>query len=95
MDFSSLTREALSVQFGDFIELVKKTTSLLQKEKGKIGNLTITEHLVKLEPLGEALVVGDLHGDLDSLLVILRKSNFIEKMEKARRCNVDFSRGLW
>ncbi len=90
MDFSSLTREALSVQFGDFIELVQKTTSLLQKEKGKIGNLTITEHLVKLEPLGEALVVGDLHGDLDSLLVILRKSNFIEKMEKAKDATLIF-----
>jgi diadenosine tetraphosphatase ApaH/serine/threonine PP2A family protein phosphatase len=37
--------------------------------------------LVRLEPVGEALVVGDLHGDLESLGTILEQSGFLKKME--------------
>ena len=55
---------------------------MLEKEKGQIGNLTILNHLVKLEASGEALVIGDLHGDLESLNAILMNSQFIEKMHK-------------
>jgi hypothetical protein len=32
---------------------------------GRLGNLKITARLVELEPVGETLVVGDLHGDID------------------------------
>src|SRR5271169_5982972 len=62
----------------------------MHKENGRVNNMTITGHLVKLEPTGEALIVGDLHGDFDSLMLILQKSNFIKKMEKAKDATLIF-----
>ena len=56
--------------------------NILRKENGKIGNLTVINRLVRLEPTGEALVIGDLHGDLESLTSILETSKFIEEMTK-------------
>ena len=90
MDLSSLVEEALSIQSSGFIETVDKAMSLLQNENGQIGNLTIVNRLVKLEPLGEALVIGDLHGDLESLIIILQTSGFVEKMEKTKEATLIF-----
>ena len=84
MDLTALTEEALRVQSSGFVETVDTAISVLSKETGHIGNLTIINHLVKLEPSGEALVVGDLHGDLESLVFILQESRFLDKMEKNR-----------
>ena len=67
-----------------------RAASLLRGESGRVGNLTIVNRLVKLEPLGEALVIGDLHGDLESLVVILQTSRFIEKMEKTEEATLIF-----
>ncbi len=90
MDLSLLVEEALSVQSSSFIEIVDKAVSLLGTENGQIGNLTIVNRLVKLEPLGEALVIGDLHGDLESLIIILQTSGFVEKMEKTKEATLIF-----
>jgi protein phosphatase len=46
--------------------------------------------LVKIEAFGEALVIGDLHGDLQSLTVILQSSQFIEKMRKTKDVTLVF-----
>ena len=83
MDLSSLVKEALNIQSGAFVETLNKATCTLRGENGQVGNLRISNRLVTLEPLGEALVVGDLHGDLESLFVILQESQFLQKMEKA------------
>ena len=90
MDLSSLVEEALSIQSSGFIETADKAMSLLRNENGQIGNLTIVNRLVKLEPSGEALVIGDLHGDLESLIIILQTSRFIEKMEKTKEATLIF-----
>ncbi|MGZ4851022.1 MAG: hypothetical protein ACXV2C_06560, partial [Candidatus Bathyarchaeia archaeon] len=82
MDLSSLIGEALRAPSEVFIKSAKAVTSLLQNETGQMGNITIANRLVTLEPLGEALVVGDLHGDLESLVIILQESHFLEVMEK-------------
>ena len=86
----SLVEEALSVQSSDFVEIVEKAYVCCKKEDGQIGNLTIINRLVKLEPLGEALVIGDLHGDLESLTSILQTSRFLKKMEKAKDATLIF-----
>ena len=82
LDWSSLIGEALRAPSDVFIKSAQAVTSLLQDETGQVGNLTIANRLVTLEPLGEALVVGDLHGDLESLVIILQESHFLEVMEK-------------
>jgi protein phosphatase len=90
LDLSSLVEEALSIQNSSFIETLDKAKSLLRNENGQIGNLTIVNRLVKLEPLGEALVIGDLHGDFASLIIILQSSRFVEKMEKTKEATLIF-----
>ena len=80
MNLSSLIKESLAVQSDAFIETVEKAISLLRGENGKIGHMEISGRLVQLEPSGEALVIGDLHGDLDSLTHILSSSGFTQKM---------------
>jgi diadenosine tetraphosphatase ApaH/serine/threonine PP2A family protein phosphatase len=80
MNISLLATESKAVQSDRFIEAVENVTGLLREESGKTGNLTISERLVTLEPAGEALVIGDLHGDLDSLISILQNSGFTQKL---------------
>jgi len=82
MNLPLLAKESTAVQSDGFIKIVEKTLSLLRGESGKIGNLGIIERLVKLEPSGEALVIGDLHGDLESLISILQSSDFTRKMNE-------------
>jgi protein phosphatase len=62
--------------------MVENAIDVLCSEDGHFGNLTVSDRLVKLEPVGEALVIGDLHGDIESLLTILEKSGFLNRMER-------------
>ncbi len=90
MALHALVKEAQNIQSEALIETLDKATSLLQSENGKIGNLKITNRLVTVEPLGEALVIGDLHGDLESLSVILQESQFLQKMQKTTDATMIF-----
>jgi diadenosine tetraphosphatase ApaH/serine/threonine PP2A family protein phosphatase len=80
LNLSSVVQEAKAVQSKDFIEILENAVGLLRTEKGKIGNLTVSERLIKLEPSSEALIIGDLHGDLKSLVFILQNSGFTRKI---------------
>ena len=84
VNLSLIVKESLAVQSDGFVKIVERTIDLLRGESGRIGNLNVSERLVKLEPLGEALVIGDLHGDLDSLVSILKSSGFTQKMTKRK-----------
>ena len=90
LDLSTIVREAQSIQSKSFMETLDEATLLQQKENGKIGIQKIEDRLVTLEPTGEALVVGDLHGDLESLSLILRESQFVQKMEKTKYATLIF-----
>jgi protein phosphatase len=76
-------KESLELGCDKFTRLVEDTTDLLSGENGKVGNLKIIGRLVELKPQGEALIVSDLHGDLESLIQILKESNFLHKMSQA------------
>ena len=80
MNLSSIIQESKAVQSSNFVETVENAISLLRGESGETGRLTISDRLVTLEPAGEALVIGDLHGDLESLVTILQDSGFTEKL---------------
>ena len=70
---------AMKMEPKEFLKLVENVTRLLAKEKDRVGSLRITGRLVKVQPVGEAIIVGDIHGDLESLTHILQNSNFMEK----------------
>ncbi len=79
---ATIARNALKANSIEYIDLIEKSTKTLALEKGRIGNLNIEGRLVKAKPSGEAVVIGDLHGDLDSLAHILNASGFVEKAEQ-------------
>jgi len=68
----------------EFLGLVRKVSRQLAAENGRVGNLRITGRLVEAAPVGEAIIVGDLHGDLKSLVHILDDSNFLSKARSDR-----------
>ena len=78
-DSSSLFDAALKVEADEFLQLVKNVTQMLDSEGKRVGSLRITGRLVSIPPAGEAIVVGDIHGDLQSLKYILEHSRFLER----------------
>lgn len=81
-DVLKMAKEALKIQCEEFTRVVADATRLLTEENGSIGNFDVVGRLVKVEPSGEAVIVGDLHGDLESLTHILQESNFLQRAEK-------------
>ena len=72
------------------MEVLDNATSLLSKENGQVGNFTVVDRLVKLNPVGKALVIGDLHGDLESLKTILEGSKITDEMKRSEGAFVIF-----
>ena len=77
-----LAKAALEAEANEFASLAEEITSLMSKEVGKIGKMRVKGKLATIEPRGEAVIVGDIHGDLESLVHILIDSRFIEKAEQ-------------
>jgi len=70
---------AMKTNANEFLRLTETSTQLLAKENRRVGSLQITGRLVEVPPIGEAILVGDIHGDLESLTHILENSNFMGK----------------
>jgi protein phosphatase len=77
-----LINNALRMNLQEFVELTDTIIDLLSKESGHVGNLKIIGKLVKATPENEAIIIGDIHGDLESLAQVLKDSCFIEKINQ-------------
>ena len=84
-DLRQLIDHASKMSFHEFAQLVDNVVELLNKENGLVGNLKIAGRLIEAPPEGEATVVGDLHGDLESLTQILKSSNFLDKVQGGKQ----------
>ncbi len=83
MKLEQLTKEALETDSKRYISLVKDVVNnILDKEVKYNGKIRFEGRLAEVKPEGEAVIVGDLHGDIESLIHILKKTNFIEKANK-------------
>jgi diadenosine tetraphosphatase ApaH/serine/threonine PP2A family protein phosphatase len=87
---SQMAKEALEVGFKDFASLVEETAQLLAEEDGFVGSLDVVGRLVKIKPLGKAIIVSDLHGDLESLVHILKEANVLEKLNQNNNAVIVF-----
>ena len=76
---SILAESANKSSVEEFLRLVGSVSGRLATENGRIGTLKITGRLIEAAPVGEAIIVGDLHGDLKSLVHILEDSKFLSK----------------
>lgn len=81
----SLVSSSLKMSVGEFVQLTEHIGDLLHNESGNVGNLKITGRLVEAPPESEAIVIGDLHGDLDSLKQILKTTNFLQKSQDGKQ----------
>ena len=81
-DPSQIIKEALETQSEDFTRLIEETMQLLAKENGQVGSFNIVGRLAEIKPLGQAVVISDLHGDLESLIQILKETSFLQKMNQ-------------
>ena len=90
LNLSFVVKESSTVQSDGFVRIVESAIDMLREENGRIGNLTISGRLVKLEPVGEVVVVGDLHGDFESLISILNSSGFLQRMAKSKDSTLIF-----
>ena len=85
-----IVKKAMETTVDDFIETVEQTTRLLQRENGAVGSLHILGKHVKIEPSGEAVIVSDIHGDLESLVQILQQSRIIQRMAEHKSTSLIF-----
>lgn len=78
-DSSHLAKGAMKIGAQEFDELIDNAVELLGTEKGRVGNLRIEGKLVGVAPKGEITVVGDIHGDLESVQYVVKNSGFMKK----------------
>ncbi|MGD8507167.1 MAG: metallophosphoesterase family protein [Candidatus Bathyarchaeota archaeon] len=89
-NLESLVKETTAVNINEFLRLANVVVELQANEQGHVGSLQITGKLVNLMPKSEAIVVGDLHGDLESLHHILKATGFIERIKEGKQCLLVF-----
>jgi len=68
----------------ELLQVIEDAVQLLTIEAGKVGSLEIAGKLVRVPPRGEIIVVGDIHGDLESLAHILKNSDFVGKARRGK-----------
>jgi len=78
---SELARGALEVDAGEFRSLVSRAVELLSSRSGG-RSWRLRGRLVELSAVGEAVVVGDVHGKLEDLVHVLRDSRFLDKVKE-------------
>jgi hypothetical protein len=82
--------QAKIVSDTDLLALIKHAILLLKKEqKGEKSKRDIGS-LIRLPPSGKATIIGDLHGDIESLAHILKDSDFVEKAQKGEDVHLIF-----
>jgi diadenosine tetraphosphatase ApaH/serine/threonine PP2A family protein phosphatase len=84
MDFSVLIQQANKVKEDAYVSLIEDVSEILACEGSYYCNITVNGKLINLKPVGEVLVVGDLHGDVSSLSSIIEKSSILRRMESEK-----------
>ncbi len=81
MRIKELIEKGSFLNADDFSALIGEVNVILEKEReeGKTGEQVIRGGLVYLPLKGKALLVGDLHGDMKSLIYILARSGYMEE----------------
>jgi protein phosphatase len=81
-DFAPIVREAMETSADSFVELIQQARQVLEMENGRLGNFQVFGRHVEINPKCQALIVSDIHGDLESLVHILSHSNIVHRMKE-------------
>jgi protein phosphatase len=87
---SEMFQEARQSSAEDFLRVIREADRLITQELEGLGKVKLTGRLVSLPPEGEAIIVGDLHGDLGSLEHILVSSRFTERAYGGENIHIIF-----
>ena len=79
---SDLISKARKVDVNEFLEITETVIQQLANEPKHVKNLRVTGRLVNMPPKGKVIIIGDIHGDLDSLVHIIKESEFLDKSRK-------------
>ena len=63
-------------------ETIRKVSEILTEERSRSSGLRIRGNLHCIPLRGDAVVHSDLHGDEESLVELLRKTNFVERVKR-------------
>jgi len=74
-------KASMEASLDDFLKLTDRTISVLRDESRQSRNWRTVGRLMELPAVGEAIVVGDIHGDLETLTDILNVSGFVKKAQ--------------
>ncbi|MBA7631102.1 hypothetical protein ES703_38629 [subsurface metagenome] len=87
-----LAKKASLCSMDEFSCLIHEVSGSLREEKSKalVNGIRREGGLIYLPSKGRVLVVGDLHGDLESLIFILKDSDFIERLKSENQVYVVF-----
>jgi hypothetical protein len=77
-----IVKEAFDITCEDFVRLVDDAMQLTRSGTNKMANIQILGKLVMFEATGKGIICGDLHGDLESLVDILKDSDALAEMGK-------------
>ena len=90
LNVDDFANQARIVSAKDFSGLIKCAIALLKKEQHTSGLIRVDGRLVRLPSSGNAIIIGDLHGDIESLTHILKDSCFLEKIQKGENVYLIF-----
>ncbi|MEM3716065.1 MAG: metallophosphoesterase family protein [Candidatus Bathyarchaeia archaeon] len=76
---NDLFNESLKVDSQKYLGLIERVDQILSEEEKGGGKLKAVGKLISVPPDREAIIVGDIHGDLTSLKHILSETKFVEK----------------
>jgi protein phosphatase len=76
---------ANKLDFGRARETAVIVKEILTAERARQSGLRMMGNMAYLPKGGNAIVVGDLHGDESSLIKILKETNFVERVEKGEK----------
>ncbi len=79
VELSEIVKEAFGISCEEFTMLVDRASNSLHNEKGDLP-FQASGRLVTIRPHGKALVIGDLHGDIESLCQILHGSEALKRL---------------
>ncbi|MEM3592085.1 MAG: metallophosphoesterase family protein [Candidatus Bathyarchaeia archaeon] len=79
MRLDDLFSESLRVSSQEYLRLIEHVNQILSEEEKGGGKLITLGKLIYVPPAGEAIIIGDIHGDLTSLKHILSETKFVEK----------------
>ena len=83
MKLEELTKEAIETDGRNYIMLIENIIEDVLKNETKYNDkIRFEGRMARVKPEGKAVIVGDLHGDIESLIHILKETKFIEKADK-------------